>query len=80
MKNPRGLGLMCGFDLNEEMIKERKEIVSSFPKLLEKEGVLIQSIRQGRTFRIMPNYLIKKMEIDFFIEKLEKVLIELSRE
>lgn len=80
LKNPRGLGLMCGFDLNEEMIKERKEIVSSFPKLLEKEGVLIQSIRQGRTFRIMPNYLIKKMEIDFFIEKLEKVLIELSRE
>lgn len=78
IKNPRGLGLMCGFDLNEEIIKENKSIVYSFPKLLEKEGVLIQAVRQGRTFRLMPNYLIKKIEIDDFIKKLEKVLMILS--
>lgn len=79
IKNPRGLGLMCGFDLSEEIIKENKKIISNFPKLLEKEGVLIQAVRQGRTFRIMPNYLIKKVEIDDFIKKLEKVLIILDK-
>lgn len=80
IENSRGIGLMCAFDLNEEIVKKDKKISEKFQKKLEKEGILIQAVRQGRTFRIMPNYLIKKSEINYFISQMEKVLVELDRE
>ena len=66
--NPRGVGLMTAFDIDDSMITDYKTFSGVFCKCLEKNGVLIQAIRQGRTFRIMPNYYISKEEIDSFKE------------
>ena len=64
--NPRGLGLMTAFDIDDSVITNYKEFSPLFTKELQKNGVLIQAIRQGRTFRVMPNYLISEDEINFF--------------
>lgn len=64
--NPRGLGLMTAFDIDDTKILDYREFSSLFSKELQNNGVLIQAVRQGRTFRVMPNYLISHEEIDFF--------------
>lgn len=64
--NPRGIGLMTAFDIDDNSVPDFREFSGKFSKALQNEGVLIQAIRQGRTFRVMPNYLIKEQEIDFF--------------
>lgn len=63
--NPRGLGLMCAFDIDDNIIHDYRQYSARFIKALEKNGVLIQAIRQGRTFRVMPNYFITEDEIDY---------------
>lgn len=80
IQNPRGLGLMLGFDLPPEifkngMINPGQELIN----ILEKKGIMIQVIRQGKTVRILPNFLISYEEIDFFIKKLEEGIKELKR-
>lgn len=74
LQNPRGLGLMIGFDINEKFFNKRfnpgKELIS----LLEQDGILIQATRRGRTFRILPSYEITNKEIDIFIRSLRKCL------
>lgn len=62
--NPRGNGLMCAFDIDDSKIKNYKEYSSRFIEAMEENGVLIQAVRQGRTFRIMPNYFVSYDEID----------------
>ena len=37
-------------------------------------GVMIQATNLGKTFRVLPAYIISKREIDFFTQQLEKVL------
>lgn len=64
--NPRGLGLMTAFDLDDSMITNYGEFSALLSKEMEYNGVLIQAVRQGRTFRVMPNFLISEEEIDFF--------------
>ncbi len=71
---PRGLGLMCGFDINDIIVTQYRQFSKKFAFEMQNNGVLIQAIRQGRTFRIMPNYLVKKEEIDMLAESLEKTL------
>lgn len=66
--NPRGVGLMAAFDIDDTVITDYRRFSTLFSKELEKSGVLIQAIRQGRTFRVMPNYLVSISEIDFFRE------------
>lgn len=66
--NPRGIGLMTAFDIDDAKITNFRRFSTLFQKELEYNGVLIQAVRQGRTFRIMPNYLITEAEIDFFKE------------
>lgn len=63
--NPRGVGLMCAFDIDDQVITEYRDFSSRFISQLLRNGILIQSIRQGRTFRIMPSYLTDHDEIDF---------------
>lgn len=68
----RGKGLMIGFDLNlgaDSRIKSDRIIDE-----MAKNGVMIQATNLGRTFRVLPAYIITKIEIDFFIEKLKMVL------
>ena len=64
LKNPRGIGLMCGFDLNDEIIENCRSFSNIFIQKLLNNGILIQSTRENKTYRIMPSYLISKEEID----------------
>ena len=61
--NPRGIGLMTAFDIDDDKITDYRR----FSALFQRE-LLIQAVRQGRTFRVMQNYLITEVEIDFFKE------------
>lgn len=62
--NPRGVGLMCAFDLNDQIIENYREASARFISAMQENGVLLQAVRQGRTFRLMPNYYIANEEID----------------
>lgn len=62
----RGKGMLYGFDIPQEISKD-------FLFELQKNGVLLQAIRQGRTCRLSPCYTIKKEDIDFLIEKIRVV-------
>ncbi len=77
LKNPRGKGLMVAFDLSDACFTSTINSGQHLISLLEKNGVLIQTVRRGRTFRVLPAYTIKKNEVDFFLQALEKSLEEL---
>lgn len=62
----RGLGMLYGFDIPQEISK-------TFLYELQKRGVLLQAIRQGRTCRLSPCYTITKDDIDFLINKIREV-------
>ncbi len=76
--NPRGIGLMCAFDLNENIIPNYKEYSNLFIRIMQNNGVLIQAIRQGRTFRILPNYFVTKKDMDFLKEAIIKTVQEIQ--
>lgn len=66
--NPRGNGLMCAFDIDDNKVDDFRAYSNKFIKNMEENGVLIQAIRQGRTFRIMPNYYVYDEEINYLEE------------
>jgi acetylornithine/succinyldiaminopimelate/putrescine aminotransferase len=72
--NVRGKGLMIGFDLAPIFHDDLRGNSQKLIKAMENEGVLLQVVRKGLTFRVLPNYHIKRGEIDFFIKALNKVL------
>ncbi|HOI91866.1 MAG TPA: aspartate aminotransferase family protein [Candidatus Rifleibacterium sp.] len=79
LKNPRGIGLMLGFDLPFDMVdKTNRQLTSDLILYLQEEGILIQAIRQGKTFRVLPCFAIEDEDIDFFVEKLEQCLLKLT--
>lgn len=75
--NPRGWGLMCGFDIDDTAVSDYRKISFDLRETLLKNGVLIQAIRQGRTFRVMPSYCITEDEIDEFKQIFEKSVKEI---
>ncbi len=78
--NPRGIGLMIAFDLNENLYTtDYNPGIILVNKLLIR-GIIIQSINHGRTFRVLPNFLISPKEIKFFIDNLKAALLEISYE
>lgn len=70
IKNPRGKGLMLGFDIYLKNTTSYTELSKLFLDNLLEEGVMLQSTSHGKTYRLLPNYLVSRKEIDFFIEKL----------
>lgn len=70
--NPRSVGLMCAFDLDDSEIVNYRDFSQHFIKQLQQNGILIQAVRQGRTFRIMPSYLTNHQEMDFLRDMLIK--------
>ena len=66
---------MCAFDLSDSIVFYR-DFSGCFIQQLQQDGVLIQAVRQGRTFRLMPSYLTNYQEIDF----LKEMLIKSARE
>ncbi len=78
--NPRGVGLMVAFDVREELFTEDKNPGQALMKNLLTRGIIIQCINRGRTFRVLPNFLISLKEINFFIANLEQSLAEIFHE
>jgi 4-aminobutyrate aminotransferase-like enzyme len=74
IRNPRGVGLMIGFDLPFDAFTEERNPGKELIDFMEQNGVMTQAIRRGATFRIIPSYLITKEDIDLYIEKLEEGL------
>jgi len=65
IKEVRGIGLMLGIELKEEIPNLRDRA--------QAEGVLLNIVK-GRVIRFLPALNITKFEIDELIEKLEKIL------
>ncbi|HYF84137.1 MAG TPA: aspartate aminotransferase family protein [Clostridia bacterium] len=78
IKNPRGLGLMIGFDVYKDGWSEYKEKSKDLITRLLDYGIMLQSSNQFKTYRLLPNYLITDEEIDYFINGLEKALREME--
>lgn len=78
IKNPRGMGLMLGFDIFKEGLASYRELGNQFLKDLLSEGILLQSTSQGRTYRLLPNYYVSRPEINFLMDKLEVVIKKLE--
>lgn len=76
--NPRGIGLMIAFDLNENLFINGKNPGSELIARLLSRGIIIQCIDRGRTFRVLPNYLISMDEIDLFVENLRESIKEIG--
>lgn len=76
--NPRGIGLMLAFDLPQDKFNLNKNPGLDLISIMEKNGVFIQAIAGGKTFRILPSYTINKQEIDVFANILQKSLKELK--
>jgi 4-aminobutyrate aminotransferase-like enzyme len=75
--NPRGKGLMCGFDLmHKYQNMQGKEFGTLFCKNALKYKVIIQHCNNGRTIRILPGYIIKKEDIDFFTRQVDAMITE----
>ena len=80
--NPRGKGLIRGFDLNvfslskDEVIKRGNVLT----ELALGNKLLLQITNYGKTVRILPAYNIQKEQIDEFLTKLEKSLLDLEDE
>ena len=72
--NPRGLGLMLSFDFPLDVLIKFPSTPKDFLLELEKRGVLLQAIRKGLTFRLLPAYTITQNDIDFFVSQTEAAL------
>lgn len=79
LENPRGLGLMLGFDVPQSLFINGKNPGADLITILENKGIIIQAIRKGRTFRILPDYLISRAECVQFINILKEGFIELHQ-
>ncbi len=72
LENPRGVGLMCAFDINDRILTDYRNESARFLSAMQENGVLLQAVRQGRTFRLLPSYYITEQEI----EKLKSACME----
>ncbi len=70
--NPRGIGLMIAFDLNFKDNSKNKG--DNFCEDAMKFGLMLQHCNLGKTIRLLPNYKINNIEINYFINQLEKLL------
>lgn len=79
IRNPRGLGLMLAFDLPFELVGDGRDLTFKLINEMRREGVLLQSVRKGVTFRMLPSYMITIEEIDYFINALKKSLDRIEK-
>lgn len=78
IENPRGRGLMIGFDLPDELYSKQRNPGQELITEMEKRGVIIQAIRQGRTVRILPSFITTTAQVDTFIQALIQSLTAIS--
>lgn len=78
IKNPRGVGLMIGFDIHKSGCSDYRDISRELILKLLDKGIMLQATNQGKTFRLLPNYLITDEDISYFVNGLEEVLQEME--
>lgn len=76
VQNPRGKGLMLGFDLKINGIENYRSVYEIILDMAVQKGVILQATNGGKTLRFLPSYLITKEEIDFSITVLHNILDE----
>ena len=72
--NPRGVGLMLAFDLNQIKNKNSKDHGEEFCKDALNFNLMLQHCNYGKTIRLLPNYFVSNKEINFFFTKLNSLL------
>lgn len=78
IENPRGRGLMIGFDLPDKLFSQKRNPGQELISAMEQRGVIIQAIRQGRTVRILPSFVTTTHHVDTFIQALSHSLAAIS--
>ena len=78
VKNARGVGMMCGFDIGDDSIEDKAMAQRGFDfcKKALKYNLILQDCNSGRTIRLLPNYYSSEEEIDFLINNLESLFSE----
>ncbi len=76
IKEVRGVGLMCGFNLYSENIDNYKEFGNTFCQNALDFNIMLQHCNNGKTIRILPNYNITKEETDYLYERLDLMISE----
>lgn len=79
VENVRGEGLMLAFDLKERFFTKDFNPGLILQEEMEKKGVLIQAVKRGRVFRILPSYIIQKKDINFLTDVLAKSLDHIEK-
>ncbi|WP_291995046.1 aspartate aminotransferase family protein [Candidatus Accumulibacter sp. ACC003] len=74
IKNPRGKGLMCAFDLDTPGAADSKKAGDYFCRIAQDNGLLMQHCNFGKTIRLLPSYVAEKDDFNFFSAQLEKTL------
>ncbi len=77
--NPRGKGLMCGFNLGISHLPSKDKFTllkqcDDFCALGLNNGIIMQGCNVGQTIRILPGFIATNDDIDFFIDRLEKTV------
>ena len=72
--DPRGKGLMCGFDLFVDGVQDYRDTGDLFCRHALENQVLLQHCNNGRTIRLLPNYVIGTEQIDELYTKLDSML------
>lgn len=76
---PRGQGLMLGINLKEITGIDSRIIYDDLNKTLLENGILIQGTDRGRVLRFLPDYMIRKEDIDFGINIISKSITEVYK-
>ncbi len=76
IENPRGKGLIAGFNLYFKNVDDYNPYGDKFCELALEYGLMLQHCNNGKTIRLLPNYIIEKKDIDLLIEKLDKLIEE----
>ncbi|MBT9568777.1 MAG: aspartate aminotransferase family protein [Thiobacillus sp.] len=78
IRNVRGRGLMCAFDLAVTPGLDSKQAGDLFCALAQRNGLLMQHCNMGRTLRLLPNYAASADDFDFFETRLKATLTQFS--
>jgi 2,2-dialkylglycine decarboxylase (pyruvate) len=64
--DPRGKGLMCGFNLHKPGITDFNAFGTAFCAHALQHKILLQHCNNGKTVRLLPNYIITQNDLEFF--------------
>ncbi|MDR0306516.1 MAG: aspartate aminotransferase family protein [Chitinispirillales bacterium] len=73
VQNPRGVGLMCAFDIGADQSDIAAQGILFCKRALE-NNIMLQPCNGGKTIRLLPSYCVTENDIDFLCLRLKQVL------